>query len=221
MLRTDYILRMVEQFQKVMALIVRARDAGDTAAAEHLLDQASREHLGLSFDIVESQPVAQLEQLFSAEGELDVGKCIVAGELLVQVAVLAQDRGEAAQAEAMRLRGLELLVAGYRVLPDRERTLYARKIVDLLGRLREHPFTPQELLRHVRVHEAAGRYDRAEDLLFALVDDDVDGALALGLQLYGELLRRKDADLEQGGLPRDEVLQGQAELQARRDRSSR
>ncbi|MFH1808087.1 MAG: DUF6483 family protein [Pseudomonadota bacterium] len=212
MLRTDYIMRMVEQIQKLMAQIALTRESGDHLATARLLDEASTEHLGLAFTVVALQPLAQLKLLFTTEDELDPGKCIAAGELLVQAAALHLDLEHRAQADAMRLRSLELFMAGYRVLPQRERALYALKILDLLAKLPDHALTDHQLLSLVGVYEAAGRYDRAEDVLFPLVEDGVDGALALGLRLYDQLLGKRDEDLEQGGLPRDEVQQSLQEL---------
>ena len=212
MLSKDYIMRMVEQIVRAMAKIAQIQDSGDFQAAQGLLDQACREHLGLELALVQGQPVAILLSLFTVDGQLDPGKCIVAGELSVQIAAQAQQKNQTSQAEVARLRALEFYMMGYRVLPEKERHLYAVKIVDLLAQLPEQVFAAPELLSFVAVYEAARNYDRAEDLLFELAEEGVDGAVDFGLRLYQELLRRKDDDLEQGGLPREEVEQGLQEL---------
>lgn len=63
---------------------------------------------------------------------------------------------------------------------------------------------------------AAGKYGRAEDALFkalALAPGQPE-LLELGEQFYLQLLERTDAELEAGGLPRDEVQDSLAELRA-------
>lgn len=212
MLRKDYIMRMIELLGQAIAEVVLKRKAKDEAAAQQLLDQVSTEHLGLPLTLVISQPPSQLKAMLSLDGELDPGKCLVAGELFGQAAALRQHHGEA---EALRLKSLDFFMSGYRVLPEKERRLYAEKIATLIETLEDHAFEDQERLRFVLVYEAAHRYDQAEDLLFELLDAGVEGALERGLKLYQRLLYRKDEDLERGGLPREEVEQGLRELESR------
>lgn len=215
MLRKDYIMRMVEQIQKAIVDIVRKRRENDLPAAEQLLDQASTGNLGLPLAVVLSQPPDKLKAMFTYEGEIDVGKCIVAGELFEQAAAMHADRGAPDQAEGMLLRSLYFYMEGYRVLPDKERKLYALKIVGLMERFPDLAAGEPELLKIVGVYEAAHKFDHAEDLIFELVDDGVEGALPQGVAMYERMLRRRDEELEAGGLPRDEVEQGLQELRAK------
>jgi hypothetical protein len=220
MLRKDYIMRMVEQIGRAVAEIVLRRKAKETAEVERLMEQASTEYLGLAFEFLKSQPVGQLKMLFALDGELDVGKCIVAGELFGQAAAQLQGSGDSAQAAAMLMKSQDLYIEAYRVLPDRERGIYAQKIVAMLERLPDREVSDQARLKFVDVYEAAGKFDSAEDLLFELVEEGVAGALELGLRLYDRLLRRKDEELEQGGLPREEVEQSLRELERTRAASA-
>jgi len=217
MLRKDYIMRMVEQIQRAIAEVLLRRKARDQQAAEQLLQQASSEYLGLDFELIKSQPPAQLKALFTLEGELDVGKCIVVGELFDQAAALLQDSGEGPQAESMLVRSLDFFLEGYRVLPDKERSLYAHRIMKILEQLPDREHSVPMLLKIVGAYEAAGKFDSAEDLLFELVEAGATGALERGLELYHQLLGKKDAELEQGGLPREEVQQSLQELKRMRE----
>jgi CheY-like chemotaxis protein len=65
-----------------------------------------------------------------------------------------------------------------------------------------------------RLQEAVGRYADAEDSLFEVIDGDPDDGAAVdqGIAFYQRLLAKEDADLEAGGLPRDEVRAALAEL---------
>src|SRR6266511_2008230 len=60
----------------------------------------------------------------------------------------------------------------------------------------------------------AGRYADAEDALFEAIDDlPADtGLVDAGIAFYQRLLALQDADLETGGLPREEVKSSLAEL---------
>lgn len=77
---------------------------------------------------------------------------------------------------------------------------------------------PADVRRLVwRLYLAAGDLGRAEDVLFALIEDHphYPGLVEEGRAAYGLLLERPDAELEAGGLPRDEVEEALARLGAR------
>src|SRR6266699_3261118 len=65
-----------------------------------------------------------------------------------------------------------------------------------------------------RYRRALGLYADAEDALFEAIDDlPADTSLVdAGIAFYQRLLALQDADLETGGLPRDEVKSSLAEL---------
>lgn len=72
-------------------------------------------------------------------------------------------------------------------------------------------------LNLLAVHEAAGRFDKAEDALFravALEPPGVEQIIARGREFYASLLGRSDDELRDGGLPREEVRESLSELEA-------
>lgn len=70
------------------------------------------------------------------------------------------------------------------------------------------------LMRH---YEATGQFAKAEDALFSILDDLGSDAevIAFGRAFYERLLRRSDASLLAGNLPRGEAQQGLDELNRR------
>ena len=70
-------------------------------------------------------------------------------------------------------------------------------------------------------YERTGQFGKAEDALFAILDSDVTGDLALnfGISFYERLLGQSDARLIEGNLPRVEVEAGLAELRDRKIQS--
>lgn len=115
-----------------------------------------------------------------------------------------QQRDPAAEAQAdqtaRELLGMDL--ATIRALPFEE---VAALLAPRMG----------EQLARMWLLEARGRYDAAEDELFALVDAGFPDAVALGLGFYDRMRALPDDVLEAGGLPRDEVEQGAIDLLSR------
>ena len=65
--------------------------------------------------------------------------------------------------------------------------------------------------------ELAGRFDDAEDALFKVLElaGDNPDVIQRGMRFYDALLSRSDTELEEGGLPREEVEDSRRELLAR------
>ncbi|MBO0783785.1 MAG: hypothetical protein J2P37_33660, partial [Ktedonobacteraceae bacterium] len=63
-------------------------------------------------------------------------------------------------------------------------------------------------------HEQNGAYDKAENILFELLEDMPGNQelRAQGLAFYTRLLQQSDADLAAGNLPRAEIEEGLAQL---------
>src|SRR6266540_3284155 len=78
---------------------------------------------------------------------------------------------------------------------------------DLVERTGGMALSPSQRLALARVLESLGRYADAEDALFEAIDDlPADtGLVDAGIAFYQRLLALQDADLETGGLPREEV----------------
>lgn len=59
------------------------------------------------------------------------------------------------------------------------------------------------------------KYDKAEDLLFELLDEGVDKEIVLseGIAFYERLMKIKPEELKKGNLPIDEVLESIAKIQ--------
>jgi hypothetical protein len=77
----------------------------------------------------------------------------------------------------------------------------------------DHGSRPGALwLRLVRYLETRGRYAQAEDEVFAWAATGDETARSEGLAFYDRLLTASDDALQQGGLPRDEVIQGREEF---------
>ena len=66
----------------------------------------------------------------------------------------------------------------------------------------------------VRYYEQIGAYAKAEDVLYDFLDttEDCERVTDIGIGFYERLLDLSDAQLEAGGLPRDEVHAGLDEL---------
>jgi hypothetical protein len=75
------------------------------------------------------------------------------------------------------------------------------------------PYETQKLLFHY--YERIMKYDKAEDVLFELLDQGTHGDIILseGAAFYERLSKKGHEELERGNLPIDEVLEGMDKIQ--------
>jgi hypothetical protein len=218
MTREDFIVRAVEQMARAvaraMARLMHLKDAGRLDEAVEETRREIGQLLGRDAEIVD---------VFSAEELLGILRPIMAGDpaRVGGLAVLLAARGDLydrrdgeGAGDESRAKALALLLEiratrGAFSLPEEgpafDGLLDAVDPADL-------PAASQEGL--LAYYEAAGRYDAAEDVVFALCVDEEHGprAAELGRALLARLLARSDEDLARGGLPREEAEQALRDL---------
>ena len=222
MLQRDYVLRLIEQFARAVASVIRLRSTGESKAAQVKLAYLSQGFLGIDAKLLLSLSDGELLSLFAGTGELDSGRAVVAQQILSEEAAIQEALGNAGLTQVYRLRSLSLLLE---VLATDLRFRTPEYLADL-NRLLEmvgDVSTPSIRLRLFRHFDAIGNYAEAEDQLFELLDVgiDVGEILPEGLTFYERLLTLSDAELVRGDLPRAEVEEGMLQLKKIAERSER
>lgn len=219
MLHRDYVLRLIEQFTKRLGAILARKRAGDIEGAEASLAETARQLIGMDVEALLAFPPVQLLQMFRTGGILDLGKCLVAADILKEyadIAGLLDKKTEAVRAGWLSLR--LYLEAFDDSDPDHipDRRAYEARTEALLQAFEDYEMPPDMGLRVVRFFLLRGRYADAEDLLFVLVEEDHPQAVASGIELFRRLRSQTDDALERGGLTRPEVEDALRLLEAKR-----
>ena len=106
------------------------------------------------------------------------------------------------------------LVLGLNLCRDgTELAEYLPTVEELVEALKPYDLPPRTHAALMIFHEQRGKFSKAEDALFALLES-VPGhadAIGLGVAFYERLLALSDAALDAGDLPRAEVEAGLAE----------
>src|SRR6266498_94255 len=204
MYQRDYLMRQIEQAARVLAAIMRKALGGEP-------DQAHQPLLGVSQRVVSTLTDEQLISLLTSGSMPDLRRVASVLEVVKSEANVHTQAGNQ-QAAATRYRRA-LTLAGY--LAGRSDELLDTGLAgDLVERTGGMALSPSQRLTLARVLESLGRYADAEDALFEAIDDlPADtGLVDAGIAFYQRLLALQDADLETGGLPREEVKSSLAEL---------
>jgi hypothetical protein len=212
----DYIERAIEAFAEVLRQILGLEQLGRHVEAQELLQRAAQQYLGLSLAALDALSFDAVVRLLSAGGTLDVQRCLMLADVRRAQAAIQEGEGLASAALATRITALRLYAEA----------VAARGKGVLAGRTEDVTFLLEEVRRYElpvdarrvvwRLFVAAGALARGEDVLFALIEDHPDDPALVeeGRAAFEALLERPTAELEAGGLPRDEVEEAVARLGA-------
>jgi tetratricopeptide (TPR) repeat protein len=213
----DYVKRMIEQFGEFLLALKQLLTENRQEQARELLDLAYRELLGTDARFIREAPDDYLILVGGLSQVGDMDKSAVLGDLLAADGDWHALRGDYELAQTCYLKAASVLVEALLRQPFGTSREYVEKIEALVEKLAhfEVPYTTRERL--FRYHERIGKYADAEDDLYHLLAEapDDESLIEAGIAFYERLLRLRDHELLIGGLPRDEVQAGLAELEAR------
>ena len=112
MIQRDYLMRMIQEFIKMMVMVLESKKAGDWGAVEENLDRAAKTYLGLDRGAVCRLEAVMLKQRLIGTGPTHEYKvrAQVLCRILVESAAAAAGRGEGERERALLLKTLHLLL---------------------------------------------------------------------------------------------------------------
>lgn len=209
----DYIRRMIERFGQALAKLLDRRGEETTYAGFlYRLEMTCYDCTGLDYQIARELPAEELLKLLRPAEAIHPHRYLVIGDLMCLDAAALRQEGREEDAERRHEHALCLFAAGARMAHPDVGADFAGKVEALLaertGRALPHPVGRCLL----EAFEAAGRYERAERLLFDLTDTNDPEMLRLGAGFYERLALLPDAALEAGGLARPDVERGRRRM---------
>jgi len=210
MYQRDYLMRQIEQAARAVAVILKKALGGHPGEALGMFDEAYQPLLGISSRVISTLTDEQLVSLLTSGSSPDLRRVASVLEVVKAEADVHAMRGDEKAAATRYRRALSL--AGY-LASRSDRLLDGKLATELVERADELSLPDEQRLGLARVLEALGRYADAEDQLFEAIDAEPNaGRIDAGILFYQRLLAKEDGELEAGGLPRDEVKAGLAEL---------
>ncbi len=213
MIERDYFMRMISILTQMIARILFLKNKMEFPKALQDIKTTSKTLLGVDGDLMRQLSPAQIMQLFGSDLTVAVPKSYVAAILFKEEAEVRALMGEEEEPARLYLRSLTLLLDVYEWAKEPIEPDHPKVIQDILDKLRDFVL-PMDLLEKLfRYREQIGQYDKAEDLLYDILDMKPEFKTE-GMRFYERLLEKKDEELAQGGLPREEVVEGLNQLKA-------
>jgi len=206
----DYIVRMLQQIGLMLASIIGLKKAQQFAQAQWTIEQAYQDFFDLDLQTISNSSGADLLAHLVQIGFGHADHHLVLAQLLGEEGDLHQKQNNEEEALDRFVKALEIYL---QTLLGDERidvNQHSAKIDELIAALSEVqlPGILQGAL--IRYYERVGRFADAEDVLFELMGDDASSVdvWTIGNRFYHRLLKKDDAELAAGNLPRSEVAEG-------------
>ena len=216
MIRQDYILEWIKRYIRWLAEIVGLVRAQDYEAAIRRIDLALRTLLEVGSDSVtdlsEGEILARLT--VGDPGQLVRDKCTVIAALLKQLGIVSAAQQRPDLSHNCFLKALHLILGLKLREEGTDLAEYAPTVDELLEALKPYDLPPRTHAALMIFFEQDGKFAKAEDALFALLEAAPGNAEAMemGTAFYERLLALSDATLIAGDLPHAEVEAGLAEI---------
>jgi tetratricopeptide (TPR) repeat protein len=213
MIRNDYIMKMIQQLVKALAVILKLKEAGRHDDAAREIDAAMQRICGLNSQLVNALSEESLVSTLKGGVTIDHGKALVLAELLTEEGDVFEGRGDEAAAFARYYKALYLYLEVFAGEEEFRLPDYTPKVDALVARLEDFVLPTPAMARLVTFYEREGDFAAAEDALdLMLEEDDSDDARELARAFYTRLLERSDDELGAGNFTRAEATEGLARV---------
>ena len=204
----DFIKRMINQLVAALQMIIGLKAAGQYGQALQAINQALEQLLGLKADLVRRLADQTILNSLTQDGRLDTDRLSILADLFKEEGDIYAGLKDPAQSFASYVRALNFYIE-VALSPDAEELPRPDdKLLDLFHDLQKYQLPAQTLYGMHEFFDRTGRYLQAASILGQLADDP-DLREEAGQELkafYQRLLDKTDAELEQGDLPRAEIM---------------
>jgi hypothetical protein len=235
MLQRDYMMRLIESMTDTLGQMMGLRRQHKQEEALALSGDLLEKLLRMKPELARKLSAGDLISMLGQRGTADPEDLRALGTLMSAEADTLEELGRDTEAVSLRAKALHMFLAAeveeqaHASVLAGELGLSAGAVRDtgdqevpgesdqpdeaalLMERLGNASLPRSTGLLAAAAAERRGWYDKAENYLYAMVEDGVGRASDLEA-FYTRLMLLSDEQLEAGGLPRDELVLGMAEL---------
>lgn len=213
LIKDDYSAKVSDQFN---SLIKEIRNINNLHTDKlSLIDTSFKKFIGLSSAMINSMSESDVLNLMKKNGTLDANYCIIAAALLYEEAIIFDKKDDYDGAYVkytkafhlilnIKCLGLECEIAGY------------ADIMKNVSSALEDFHLPLDIKKDlINYYELCGDYSKVEDNLYDLLEKPDTSLFAKEKleKFYKNLLLKDDFNLENGNLPRNEILEALMKIQ--------
>ena len=219
MLQRDYFMRITEMLTAALVKILFNKENKNFDEAEKEIETAAKTIAGFDFKLIallgEDDVVA-----LAKTSEPYAGRCIVGAELLKEYGDILTGKQKPEAAINVYKKSLHLYIEAQlsKELPSPEE--YQPRIDFLIKNLSQTGLSPTVRTKLIDYFEMTGRFAKAEDVIFELIDEKAEGIEKKAVSFYNRLRQKPDEELVKGNLTRKELDESLEEVQFKLNKNS-
>ncbi|MFL0247728.1 DUF6483 family protein [Candidatus Clostridium stratigraminis] len=213
MIKNDYLTTKLKELSELITKVLKSNDNKQLEESREMVNEAFKRLLGLNSGLSESLSYKDLMKLVGAYESSEALKFVILAQLLKLDGDMYKAEGEEIKSFNIYLKSLNIYIKA--VLLDSDLIEQGEKIIDeIVNEVEEYELPKESSLLLFNYYELVNKYDKAEDILFDLLEDtdNEEYIVAEGVNFYERLLERSEEALENGNLPLEEVKEGIARL---------
>jgi hypothetical protein len=210
MLKVNVNSELIKKFSEVIQGILTMIDNGEYEKALELIDVAFRDFFRLGSKFFNALTEENLLDMAKTSSIMDVDKCIIMAKLLLEEANVYEKLYGKNESFYLYTKSLYLYAEAYEYVDEEsELDKYFADIDPLIAKVDRYKLDPGLLKQLIRYFIKKGAYDKADDALYNLLEDNgfEEGLKQYASEIYKALLSKTDAELEKGNMTRDEILE--------------
>lgn len=220
MLKRNLVNELIKQFSLSLDEIDKFMNMKLYDNAFIVIDNCFKSVFRLSAKFFNSLSDENILDLIRVNNILDVERCIMAAKLLSEEAAIYSKNGDEDEEFYLRCKSLYLyLTASEHWNDSSELGIYLDEIDDIYTHVKEFKLPNKIQSNMILYYEDKCCFDKAEDIIYEMINysnnDNNDYVINLGIEFYERLLKMDDITLENGNLPKNEVLDGLHNLKQR------
>jgi hypothetical protein len=199
---------MIAQLSTFVMGIKRMREQKQWEEVHEQIGDGIGRFVGLNASLVHAISEDDLIQLLSTRGGVDLDRWWALAELLREEGLALEEQGDTAGAERAFAKSLRLYLE---VLHEAEEVPSYLNVTDLeavITRMLDRDLSRSTRLALIEYLVDTGRYDQAENVALWALDGPDARALDDARAFYESLRAKSDAELEAGGLSREDIALG-------------
>lgn len=185
----------------------------DTKEAFEIINNKMKEMVGVDIDTVNTVSFDTIKNMINVGFENNTDKYIAFGMLLKLQGYLYKQEGDISKEIFYYLVSISAFNEGF-TCDDTYLDNYKDHIIEIIGELQKYELSIEESKEVFISYELIGKYDKAEDVLYEMINksQDKESIKKLGIDFYNRLLEKSEDDLVKGNLSMDEVHEGLKDL---------
>lgn len=211
MFRRDYLLKMIEEITEAAGDVFGLRREKKHTEALQELDDLLNKHFRLHSRLLQALPPENIIDLFRMRGGIEADKLQQVALILEEEALTRLDMKETELGIRGVIKALHLYVYSYMHGASVNLPALQERIAGSLAVIQEYSLPPATNRLLAQYYECQERLDAAADEWFRMSWEQ-PSLRTEGLAFYERMLDRTDAELEHGGVTRQEIKDGLQEL---------